>query len=62
MLLFIIFLGGLRLSPFGTVATIGLLAYDGDCGAIGGMKMGKGDRSTRRNPDLVPLCSPQNPT
>jgi hypothetical protein len=42
--IFIIILNGVRLSPLGIVATIGLLyqlqmIYDGDCGAIGGMKM-----------------------
>jgi hypothetical protein len=45
-----------------------LLAYftapddsDGDCGAIGGMKIGRGNRSTRRKPAPAPLCPPQNP-
>jgi hypothetical protein len=52
--LFII-LSGMRLSPLGTVATIGLLYQpqmiaDGDCGATGGMKIGRGNRSTRRKP------------
>jgi hypothetical protein len=32
---------------------------EGDCGAIGGMKIGKGNRSTRRKPALAPLCPPQ---
>jgi hypothetical protein len=32
---------------------------EGDCGAIGGMKIGRGNRSTRRKPALVPLCPPQ---
>jgi hypothetical protein len=41
------FLSGLRLSPLGTAATTDLLYQpqmidDGDCGAIGGMKIGKG--------------------
>jgi hypothetical protein len=31
-----------------------------DCGAIGGMKIGKGSRSTRRKPAPAPLCPPQN--
>jgi hypothetical protein len=31
-------------------------------GAIGGMKIGRGNRSTRRKPTPVPLCPPQNPT
>jgi hypothetical protein len=31
-------------------------------GAIGGMKIGRGNRSTRRNPTPASLCLPQNPT
>jgi hypothetical protein len=31
-------------------------------GAIGGMKIGRGNRSTRRKPTSAPLCPPQNPT
>jgi hypothetical protein len=34
---------------------------DDDCGAIGGMRIGKGNWSTRRTPALVPLCLPQIP-
>jgi hypothetical protein len=34
---------------------------DGDCGAIGGMKIGRGNRSTRRKPVPAPLCPPQIP-
>jgi hypothetical protein len=39
----------------GTAATSGLLYKsqmidEGDCGAIGGMKIGRGNRSTRRKP------------
>jgi hypothetical protein len=46
LLIFIIILSGLRLSPLGTAATTGLLYKpkmidDGDCGAIGGMKIGR---------------------
>jgi hypothetical protein len=33
----------------------------GDCGAIGGMKIGRGNRSTRRKPAPAPLCPPQIP-
>jgi hypothetical protein len=33
----------------------------GDCGEIGGMYIGRGNRSTRRKPAPVPLCSPQIP-
>jgi hypothetical protein len=31
-------------------------------GAIGGMKIGRGNRSTRRKPTPAPHCPPQNPT
>jgi hypothetical protein len=34
---------------------------DGDCEEIGGMKIGKGKRSTRRKPAPAPLCPPQIP-
>jgi hypothetical protein len=49
------------LSPLGTAATSGLLYKpqmidEGDCGAIGGMKIGRGNRSTRRKPAPAPLC------
>jgi hypothetical protein len=49
---------------FGTAATTGLLYHprilgDGDCGKIGRMKIGRGNRSTRRKPAPAPLCPPQ---
>jgi hypothetical protein len=31
---------------------------DGDCGAIGGIKIVKENPSTRRKPALASLCSP----
>jgi hypothetical protein len=31
-------------------------------GAVGGMKIGRGNRSTRSKPTPAPLCPPQNPT
>jgi hypothetical protein len=34
---------------------------EGDCGAIGGMKIGRGNRSTRRKPAPEPFCPPQIP-
>jgi hypothetical protein len=34
---------------------------EGDCGAIGGMKIGRGNRSTRRKPAPAPLCPPRIP-
>jgi hypothetical protein len=56
----------MRPSPLGTAATAGLLYQpqvidDGDCGAIGGMKVGRGNRSTRRKPTPAPLCPIQIP-
>jgi hypothetical protein len=47
-------------------ALIGLLYQpqmidDDECGAVGGMRIGKGNRSTRRKPAPVPLCPPQIP-
>jgi hypothetical protein len=47
-------MSGVRLNPLGTAATSGLLYEprmigEGDCGAIGGMKIGRGNQSTRRN-------------
>jgi hypothetical protein len=48
----------------GTAATTGLLYQprmigEGNCGEIGGMKIGRGNRSTRRKPTPAPLCPPQ---
>jgi hypothetical protein len=47
---------------FGSAATTGLLYQpqmirDGDCGEIGGMKIDRGNRSTRRKPAPAPLLS-----
>jgi hypothetical protein len=49
-----------------TAATTALLYQprmvgDGDCGEIGGMKIGSGNQSTRRKPTPAPLCPPQIP-
>jgi hypothetical protein len=49
-----------------TAATTGLLCHprmigDGDRGEIGGMKICRGNRSTRRKPSPAPLCAPQIP-
>jgi hypothetical protein len=62
----IIIISGVRLSPLVTAATIGLLYQprmidDVDFGAIGGMKIGRGNRSIRRKPASLPLCPPQVP-
>jgi hypothetical protein len=50
----------------GTAVTSGLLYKpqmidEGDYGAIDGMKIGRGNRSTRRKPAPTPLCPPQIP-
>jgi hypothetical protein len=63
---FFLTLSGTRLSPLGSEATTGLLYQpqlidDGDCGAIGGMKIGRRNRSTLRKPAGEPTCSPQVP-
>jgi hypothetical protein len=55
-----------RLSPLGASATVGLLYQprmidDDDYGAVGGMTIGRGNRSTRRKPAPVPLCPTQIP-
>jgi hypothetical protein len=34
---------------------------DDECGAVGVMRIGRGNRSTRRNAAPVPLCPPQIP-
>jgi hypothetical protein len=60
------FFSGVRLSSLGTAATSGLLYKlqmidEGDCGVFGGIKIGRGNRSTRRKPTPAPLCPPQIP-
>jgi hypothetical protein len=50
----------------GTAATSDLLYRpqmidEDDCGAIGGMKIGRGNRSIRRKPAPAPLCPSQIP-
>jgi hypothetical protein len=59
--IFFILIRGERLSPFLTATTTGLLYQsqmidDGDCGA---MKIGSGNRSTRRKPAPAPFSRPQ---
>jgi hypothetical protein len=56
--------GGVQLGPLGTAATrrpIVPAPGDYDDGEIGGMMIGRGNRSTLRKPVPVPLCPPQNP-
>jgi hypothetical protein len=53
---------GVKLGPLGTTATnrpIVPAPGDYDDGEIGGMMIGRGNRSTRRKPVPVPLCPPQ---
>jgi hypothetical protein len=49
-----------RLSPLGTAATVWPIvpATDDDCGAIGGMRIGRGNRSTRTKPPQIPHSWP----
>jgi hypothetical protein len=65
LFIIIIILSGVR-QPLDTAATTGLLYQPqmiGDCycGEIGGIKIGRGNRSTRRKPAAAPLCPPQIP-
>jgi hypothetical protein len=55
-----------RLSPLGTSASVVLLYQprmidNDDYGAVGGMRISRGNRSTQRKPAPVPLCPPQIP-
>jgi hypothetical protein len=53
------------LGSLGTSATEWpIVPAPGDCddGEFGGIKIGRGNRSTRRRPAPAPLCPPQNPT
>jgi hypothetical protein len=59
-------ISGVRLNSLGTSAFSGLLyqpemIHDGDCGAILGTRIGRGNGSTRRKPASAPLCVPQIP-
>jgi hypothetical protein len=63
---FLISWGGVRLSPLGTEATTGILYQhrmtdDDECGAVGGMRIGTGNRSTLIKLTPAPLCPPQIP-
>jgi hypothetical protein len=56
--------GGVQVGPLGTAATnrpIVPAPGDYDDGEIGGMMIGRGNRSTRRKPAPVLLCPPQTP-
>jgi hypothetical protein len=58
---FFFFRGGVRLSPRRPL--FGLLYHprmiDDECGVVSGMRIGKGNRSTRRKPAPAPLFPPQ---
>jgi hypothetical protein len=54
--------GGVRLSPLGRSATIWPIVPapnndddDDECGAVGGMRIGRGNQSNRRKPAPMPL-------
>jgi hypothetical protein len=54
--------GGVQLGPLGTAATnrpILLAQGDYDNGEIGGMMIGRENRSTRRKPAPLPVCLSQ---
>jgi hypothetical protein len=56
--------GGVQLGPLGTSAIYWPIVPapgDYDDGEFGGMKIGTGNRSTRRKPAPAPLCPPQIP-
>jgi hypothetical protein len=56
--------GGGQLGPLDTAATnrpIVTALGDYDDGEIGGMMIGRGNRSTRRKTAPVPFCPPQTP-
>jgi hypothetical protein len=59
---FLVSLGEVRLSPLDMSANVGLLyqprMIDDDYGAVGGMRVGRGNRSTRRKPAPVLLYPP----
>jgi hypothetical protein len=65
LVFFLVSLGGVRLSPLDTSATVGLLfqprMIDDDYEPVGGMRIGRGNRSSRRKHAPVPLCPPQIP-
>jgi hypothetical protein len=57
----VFFISGVGLSPLDTAATSGLLYKPqmidkGDCGAIGGMKIGRGNRSSLNILKLLHCC------
>jgi hypothetical protein len=67
LVFFLVSWGGVRLSPLGTSATDWPIVPasddddDDECWAVGGMRIGTRNRSTRRKPAPVPLCPPRIP-
>jgi hypothetical protein len=67
--IFLVSWGGVRLESLGTSATNWPMYQpwmiddddDDECGAVRGMRIGRGNRSTRKKPAPVPLCPPQIP-
>jgi hypothetical protein len=55
--------GGMRLNHLVRRPLTGLLyqprLIDEDCGAVGGTKVGRGNRSSQKKPAPVPLCPPR---
>jgi hypothetical protein len=45
--------------PLGTSAPNSPRMVNNECGAVGGMRIGRGNRSTRRKPAPVSICPPQ---
>jgi hypothetical protein len=58
LMFIIIIISGVRLSLL-VLRSQPQMIGDGNCGEIGGMKIGRGNRSTRRKPVPAPLCPPQ---
>jgi hypothetical protein len=57
--LYLVSWGGVRLmSPLGLLYQPRMIDDD-ECGAVGGMRIGRGNWSTQRKPAPVPLCTPQ---
>jgi hypothetical protein len=62
LFIIIIIFSGVTLESLDTAATTGLLYQPqmvSDCGEIGGMKINRRNRNTRRKPVQAPLCPPQ---
>jgi hypothetical protein len=60
----LLFSHGVKPSPLGTAATDWPIAPahdDDDCGVIGGIRIGRGNRSTLRKPVPAPLCPTKIP-